>query len=105
MVLLSVFGLVDILFGGVLAASQYFVYTGSAIIVTLAAIALIKGLYSTLTAALGGFYFDLLGWLDLIVGVLLFLTTLGIHFQWFFWIGIFMAAKGIYSIAIEFVGD
>ena len=103
--LLAIFGIVDVILGGVLAASPFVTYSGAGIIAVLAAVAIIKGLYSVVTAAGGGFYFDLLGWLDLIVGVLLFLATGGVKFNWFLWIGIFMVAKGVYSIAIEMVGD
>jgi hypothetical protein len=105
MVLLSIFGLVDVLLGGVLAASPFFSYAGMAVISALAAIAVVKGLYSVATAAFSSFYFDMLGWLDLIVGALLFLTVFGVHFPWFLWIGVFMAAKGVYSIGVELIGD
>jgi hypothetical protein len=103
--ILTILGLIDVALGGVLAASPYFSYAGMAIIGTLAIIALVKGVYSVLAGVAAEFYFDLLGWLDLIVAVLLFLTTLGIHFNWFLWIGIFMAAKGVYSIVTEMIGD
>lgn len=103
--ILTILGLIDVLLGGVLAASSYFSYTAVAIIGTLAIIALIKGIYSVLAGFAGGIYFDLMGWLDLIVAALLFLTTIGVQFQWFFWIGIFMAVKGVYSIFTEMVGD
>jgi len=103
--ILTILGLIDVVLGGVLAASPYFSYAGVAIIGTLAIIALIKGVYSVLAGAASGFYLDVMGWLDLIVAVLLFATTAGIHFQWFLWIGIFMAAKGVYSIFAEMIGD
>ena len=103
--LLTILGLVDVALGAVLAASPYFSYAGIAIIGTLAIIALIKGLYSVLAAAASGYYLSVESWLDLIVGILLFVTTLGIHFNWFLWIGIFEAAKGVYSIFSEMIGD
>jgi len=103
--LLTILGLVDVFLGAVLAASPFFSYAGVAVIGTLAIIALIKGLYSVLAGAAAGWYFDILGWLDLIVAVLLFLAVAGIHFQWFFWIGIFMVAKGVYSVFTEMIGD
>ena len=103
--ILTILGLIDVALGGVLAASPYFSYAGVAIIGTLAIIALLKGLYSVLAAAASGYYLSIESWLDLIVGVLLLLTTMGIHFQWFLWIGIFMAAKGVYSIVSEMIGD
>lgn len=103
--LLTIFGLVDVLLGGALVASSYFSYAGAGIIGTLAVIALIKGIYSVFAGAATGFYFDVLGWFDLIVGVMLFLSTFGTHFQWFFWVGIFEAIKGVWSIATEMVGD
>ena len=103
--ILTILGLVDVLLGGVLAASPYFSYAGVAVIGTLAIVALAKGVYSVLAGAAAGFYFDLMGWLDLIVAALLFITTFGVHFQWFFWIGILMAVKGVYSMFTEMVGD
>lgn len=103
--LLTIFGLADVVLGGVLAASPYFSYAGIGIVGALAVIALIKGIYSVLAGFASGFFLDVLGWLDLLVGALLFLSTIGISFKWFFWIGIFMVLKGIYSIATEMVGD
>ena len=103
--LLSILGIIDILLGGVLAGSPFFVYTASAIVAVLGIVALIKGAYSVLAGAATGFYMDILGWLDVVVGALLLITTIGISFQWFLWIGLFMAAKGLYSIAIEMIGD
>ncbi len=103
--ILTILGLVDVMLGGVLAASPYFTYTGMAIVGTLAIIAAIKGVYSVLAGFAGGIFIDLMGWLDLIVAALLFLTTIGVQFQWFLWIGVFMAVKGVYSIFTEMVGD
>lgn len=103
--LLTILGLVDVALGIVLAASPYFNYTGMAVIGTLAVIALIKGVFSVLSAAAGGYYFSVESWLDIIVGVLLLTTTFGVHFSWFLWIGIFEAAKGVYSIFSEMIGD
>ena len=103
--LLTIFGLVDVLFGGVLAASPYFKYAGVGIIGILGILALIKGIYSTLAAASAGLYFDLMGWLDLLVGLLLLVSSWGVTFNWFLWIGIFMVIKGVYSILMEILGD
>jgi hypothetical protein len=103
--ILAILGLLDIALGSCLAASPYFSYVGSGIITTLGIIALLKGLYSTLAAAASGFYFDLPGWLDLLVGLMLLLATVNIHFQWFLWMGVFMIAKGVYSVAASMVAN
>jgi len=103
--LLTIFGLFDLILGGVLAASPFVSYAGLGIVGTLGIIGIIKGLYSTVAAAASSFYFDVLGWLDLIAGILLVLSTMDIKFTWFLWVGIFMAAKGVYSISMEIIGD
>lgn len=53
---------------------------------------LLKGLYSMAMGALNGFYFDVLGWADVLAGgVLLF--SWSIPFLW-----VFVAGKGLYSM-------
>lgn len=55
-----------------------------------------KGFWSITTSIAGGFYFDFMGGIDLIAGVVLFLMYSGVALP--FWIfGIILLLKGIYS--------
>jgi len=98
MVLLIGLGLIDLLFGIILAVSGLVDFSGSSLVFFLFILAFIKGVYSILTATAAGFYFDLLGMFDLLSGVFLFLVFSGIQFHFFVYLGIIVILKGIYSI-------
>ncbi len=101
---LVVLGFLDLIIGTILVVSQFYTLAGNSIVLFFAVIALLKGIYSTLTAAGSGFYFDILGWFDLISAVLLFLVHIGIIFNFFLYIGIIMIIKALYSIAMGLMG-
>lgn len=61
-------------------------------------ILLAKGILSVLGSLGSGYIFDWMGYLDIIVGIVLFLTTLKIYFTFFTILGILMLLKGIYSL-------
>jgi len=62
-------------------------------------ILLAKGILSVLGSLGSGYLFDWMGYLDIIVGTALFLTTMKIYFAFFPTFGILMLLKGIYSLA------
>lgn len=96
MVFLAILGIIDLVAGVLLMFSNNF--AGVSLILLMGIIILIKALYSLGTAFAAGFYFDLLGILDLIAAVFLLLAFYGIFFHFFIYIGIMMVVKGFYSI-------
>jgi len=100
MTLLVILGIIDIIIGIAVAVSPGMPLIASSIILTLGIIALLKGLYSVLTAAGAGFFLDVLGWLDLIAALFLFMTYWGWVFGFFLYVGIIMVIKGLYSFAM-----
>ncbi|RLI97124.1 MAG: hypothetical protein DRO99_03410 [Candidatus Aenigmatarchaeota archaeon] len=105
MVFIAILGILDIIFGAALAASTMTSVTGNGWIFLFGILAILKGIYSVVTAAGAGFYLDVLGWLDLVVGLLLLLANWGIVFPFFLYIGILLILKGIYSFFVGMVGS
>ncbi len=105
MVFVAILGILDIILGAVLAASTFADFAGNGWVFAFGILAILKGLYSTLTAAGAGFYFDVLGWLDLLVGILLLLVNWGFVFPFFLYIGILLILKGIYSFFVGMIGS
>jgi hypothetical protein len=104
-VLVSILGALDIILGAALVAAALIDLAGNGWLFIFAIIALLKGLYSVLAAAGAGFFLDVLGWLDLAVGICLLLANWGIAFPFFLWVGIFMIIKGIYSFIMGIVSS
>jgi len=100
MPVLLMLGVFDMMVGTVLVLSPFVSLEGNGFVLALGAIALLKGLYSYIAAAAAGFYFDLLGILDITVGTCLVFAAYSIVSGVFPWIGIFMVAKGLYSVII-----
>jgi hypothetical protein len=98
--LLIILGILDIIIGIAVAVSTGIPLVASGVILTLGVIALLKGLYSVGTAAGAGFYFDVLGWLDLIACIFLFMSYWGWVFGFFLYAGILIVLKGLYSFAM-----
>lgn len=100
---LILLGIIDIVVGAFLASSGAFQFKGFGLIFILAIISILKGLYSVLAGMGAGFYMDIMGWLDLVGGLMLLLAFWGIHFYFFFYFGIFLILKGLYSAMMGFV--
>lgn len=100
---LVILGLVDIIVGIILGVSGFFDFVGISIIFIIGIIAVLKGIYSVVTALASGFYFDLLGVFDIISGILIYLAYSGIVYGFFVYIGIIMIIKGLYSLVMGFV--
>jgi uncharacterized membrane protein HdeD (DUF308 family) len=105
MVFVAILGILDIIFGAVLAASTFAELSGNVWVMLFGVLAIIKGLYSVATAAGAGFYLDVLGWLDLVVGVMLLMVNWGFGFPFFLYFGILLILKGIYSFFVGMVGS
>ncbi|MFH1445215.1 MAG: hypothetical protein ABIF08_01910 [Nanoarchaeota archaeon] len=99
--LLFILGIIDIFAGIVLALSGFVPLAGVSFILFIGILYLLKGTYSTGTAAANGFYFDLLGWFDLAAGLFFVLTFIGLNMGIFFFLGITVMLKGLYSFAVS----
>lgn len=98
--LLLILGILDIVVGGALWWSSGNALVGVAMVVVFGIIWILKGLWSILSAAADGFFFDLLGIFDLVSGVFLVLSYLNFSFGFFFYMALLMVLKGIYSFLI-----
>ena len=105
MVVLVILGIIDLIIGVLLVVSPAGGLVGNSIVFVLGIIALLKGLYSVLAAAGAGFFFDILGWLDLIAGIFLLLANWGIVFGFFLYVGILMILKAFYSAIVGLIGS
>ncbi len=100
MPLLLLLGLFDLMVGAALTILTIFPVHSGGLLFYIGLIALFKGLWSIITAAAAGFYFDILGVFDLLAGVFLLLLINGIVFGFFIYIGILVILKALYSILI-----
>ena len=96
--LLLILGIVDVIGGILLGMSLLPGAGGNPILFWFGVVFLLKGLYSLLTAMGSGFYFDILGMMDIVSGIFLFLATWSIINEIFLYLGIGMIIKGIYSM-------
>jgi len=103
MALVAILGILDIIFGAVLAASTFADLGGNGWVFIFGIMAILKGLYSVITAAGAGFYLDILGWLDLIVGDFLLFVNWNVVFPFFLYAGILLILKGLYSFFVGLI--
>jgi len=97
---LVILGVLDIIIGVVLALSPGMPLIASSVVLILGIIAILKSIYSIGTAAGAGFFLDVLGWVDLIAAIFLFMAYGGWVFGFFLYAGIIMVIKGLYSFAV-----
>ena len=92
-----ILGVIDGLVGLslILSVEQY-----SLFFIPVSALAVGKGLFSVFTSWEKNFKFDVMGWLDLLAGFLLFLTYFGIVYEEYFYLGLLMIGKGIFSLLL-----
>jgi hypothetical protein len=86
--MLAVLGILDIVIGLSILFRDFF----AGVVMILGLIALLKGIFSVLGGMMSGFFFDILGWIDLAAGVIL-LFNLSVPLFW-----IVVIIKGVYSI-------
>lgn len=103
MPLLLLFGIFDIMVGVAGITASLIPLQGNSFIFTIGLLGIIKGIYSILAGVLSGFYFDLLGLLDLVLGIFLLLAFYNLMFGWVIYLGILMVIKGLYSVVIFLV--
>lgn len=98
--LLFVLGILDIVVGGAIWWASGGGLGGATILIFLGVVWFLKGLWSILSAASAGFFFDVLGVFDLIAGIFLMLGYLGLGFGFFIYMAILMILKGLYSFVM-----
>lgn len=103
MPLLLILGILDLIAGASLAIAGFVPLTAAGLILAIGIIVAIKGAISYLAAAGNGFYFDLLGILDVIAGIFLVMAFYGTVMGFFVWFGIAMILKALWSIFIFFI--
>ena len=103
MPLLLILGILDLIVGAALAISGFVPLTAVGLILGIGIIVALKGVISYLAAAGSGFYFDLLGILDMLSGVFLILAFYGTALGFFVWFGIAMILKAMWSIVMFMV--
>lgn len=101
--IIAILGILDLIAGGILILGEALSLSGSSFLFWFMALFFLKAAYSILTAWGAGFYFDLLGYLDLVAAIFMLLLFWGIWFDVVFWIGILILIKGIYSFIIGFI--
>jgi len=103
MPLLLILGIIDLIAGIALALTGFVPLTASGLILAIGIIVTLKGAISYLAAAGAGFYFDLLGVLDMLSGIFLILVFYGTAWGGFAWFGLAMILKALWSIVIFMV--
>ena len=104
--IISVLGLIDILAGAILVIGGFSYFHGNGLVITVAAIMLIKGGWSWLTnlaAGKNGLKLDPMGILDIISAFMLFLVFSDFFLFFFAYFGLMLIIKGIYSFVIGVV--
>ena len=102
MVLLLVLGLIDILGGALLALAGAGWIGGSDFLFYLGVFFFLKGVWSIISSAAASFYFDLLGIADFVAAISMFFVVYGMTHGIFFWFGIVIILKGLYSVFMDF---
>lgn len=98
--ILAVLGVMDVIIGGALWMASGNPFTGSAVIITLAILWVLKGIWSILSSVASGFLFDFMGVFDLVSGLFLTLSYFGMAFDFFFYMAAIMLVKGFWSFLI-----
>ncbi|HDQ60037.1 MAG TPA: hypothetical protein ENN30_02480 [Candidatus Woesearchaeota archaeon] len=62
---------------------------------------LLKGILSVWSGIKTGFFFDIMGYIDLFAGASLLLMKMGFNSSWFFIAGILLIVKGIFSFLVS----
>ncbi|RLJ06921.1 MAG: hypothetical protein DRP12_03205 [Candidatus Aenigmatarchaeota archaeon] len=91
--LLALLGFLDILVGIFLIFKIGFLFWFGIVWV-------LKGLWSVISSAGSGFWLDFLGWLDILAGGACLAVSFGLEFWIFFWLGVAMVLKGLYSLVM-----
>jgi len=98
-----ILGIIDMIAGAMLSLSGLISLAGNGWVFWFGVISLLKGLYSILTAMAAQFYFDVMGIIDLLVGIFLLMSFYNITNGFFVYIGIVMLLKAAYTIVMGVV--
>ncbi|MEM7815856.1 MAG: hypothetical protein QXN71_01920 [Candidatus Aenigmatarchaeota archaeon] len=100
---LLILGILDLIAGISLAISGFVPLTAVSLILGIGIILTFKGIISYLLAAGNGFYFDILGILDIISGIFLIIAFYGTALGFAVWFGVAMILKALWSILMFIV--
>jgi len=103
MPLLLILGILDLIAGAALTLSGFVPLTAIGFIFAIGIILTLKGIISFLMAAGSGFYFDILGILDILSGIFLILAFYGTPLGFAVWFGVAMILKALWSIVMFMV--
>ena len=104
--IITLLGLFDIIAGIILVVGGLEVFPGNGFVVGIAAVLIIKGVWSwlvNLSSGDSGLKFDPMGILDIVSGLLLISVFSGFFLFFFVYIGIIELIKGVYSFVIGLV--
>lgn len=101
--IIAIFGILDLIAGGILMLGGSIEWAGSEFLFYFMILFALKALYSIFAAIAAGFYFDVMGYLDLAASIFMLLLFWDIAFGFVFWIGLLILLKGIYSLIIGFI--
>jgi hypothetical protein len=103
--ILSILGIVDIIAGIILVVGGLPQFPGNSFVVGIAAIMIIKGLWSWISnvASPEGLNIDPMGILDILIGLLVLLVFSGVFFSFFALLGVLVIIKGVYSFVVGLV--
>jgi hypothetical protein len=100
--LLFILGILDIIIGALLWVATGNPFAGSTVVIVLGIIWFFKGIWSVISGASAGFFFDFLGIFDFLAGVFLMLSFMGMSFGFVMYLAILMVIKGLYSLLMGF---
>ena len=102
---LMLLGVLDVIAGLLLALSGTIPLTGNWFVIFFAIVMVLKGIWSVLAALGGGFKYDLLGLVDLVVGGVLWLVVSGWVNEAFLYLGIIVLIKGLWSFVMGYTSE
>ena len=100
--LLLILGIIDIIAGIAIVLGNVGLIGPGSFVFYLAVFMLLKGLWSVFTSAASGFFFDIMGILDILAAIALFLINAVIVSDIFYWFAGILILKGLYSCVMNF---
>ncbi len=103
--IISMLGLIDIMAGVILIIGGLPFFQGHGLVITLAAVLIIKGVFSWLSnlAAKDGLKIDPMGILDIFSGILLISIFSGFFLFFYAYFGVILVIIGVYSFVVGLI--
>ena len=87
----------------IITALVYFLDLKS-LVYLFALFSLMKGIISLLSSFFSGYFFDWMGLIDFLKGIVLILFSFGINWHWFDYVAWAILLKGVYSLIRVIIG-